>query len=96
MTKKEAAFQLINLARSIHGSLAGDEGAEVWVFSLLSLARNLHPGIEQHPSYLKLLFAEDESTQTKLRRLIEHPATPPIEREAAVAALARVRAAANG
>ena len=40
--------------------------------------------------------AGDEDAETwivKLRRLIEHPATPPGEREAAVRALARIRGA---
>lgn len=90
MTKKDAAYDLLGCALSMSGAMAGDEGVDEWVWRILYVARGLYPLIEQHPKYHEALFA-DESRETKLRRLIEHPETPTAEREAAVAALARIR-----
>ena len=94
-TKRDAAMEALMLARVIHGAMAGDEGADMWVSSLLSLARRLDPSVAYKPGkfsdlYFELLTSDGESKQTKLRRLIDHPATPAAEREAAVLALDRL------
>lgn len=95
MTKKDAALELLGLGLTIHRE-ATDADAAVWIYALLSVARRLDPSIEQHPRYSRLLFADTaDSKQAKLRRLIEHPATPSAEREAAVSALARIRKVAS-
>lgn len=93
-TKKDSAAELVVIARMIHQEMAGDEDADGWVQHLLTVARGLDPMISYgrlSDVYFELLVSEKETTKTKLRRLIEHPGTPTIEREAAVAALARIR-----
>lgn len=92
MTKKQTALQLLGLALDVHRAMAGDETADIWIVRLLWLAQGLNPAIVQHPRYLEVL-SDGDSLRMKLRRLIEHPETPAGEREAAVAALARVRVA---
>lgn len=90
MTKREAAMHLLGVARSIHRENAGDEDADVWIIQLLWIAQSLDSRITQHDAYVEVL-TEGDSRKAKLRRLIDHPATPSTEREAAVAALAKVR-----
>jgi hypothetical protein len=92
VTKKDAAVDLLAVAKSIHDGDAPEEDARFWIQWLLGTARALHPMIHEHPWYTKLLLSDGgDSRAVKLRRLIEHPATSAHEREAAVAALARVR-----
>lgn len=91
MTKKTAALHALGIARSIHQERAGDEEADVWIIRLLWLAADLDPAIQTHAVYAECL-GDGDSRRAKLRRLIEHPATSAVEREAAIAALGRVGA----
>jgi hypothetical protein len=91
VTKKSAALDLLALAKSIHDN-STDEDRSFWVTWLLGTARGLNPMIHEHPYYMTLLVDDVETREMKLRRLIEHPDTPTVEREAAVQALQRVRA----
>jgi hypothetical protein len=97
-TKKDAALDLLGLAREIDLALAGDEEADGWVLRILWLIRDLYPGIEARGGtvarvYSELLLGNGErsSRETKIRALIEHPATPGPERENAVRRLAALR-----
>lgn len=90
MNKRSAAFQVLGVARSIHRTLGGDEDADLWVVLLLWIAEGLDPRVVQHAGYRECL-SDGDSLRAKLRRLIEHPTTPAGEREAAVAALARLK-----
>ena len=91
MTKKEAASRAFFVAHLIRERLGDDEDAAVWVLMLEYLAVDLDP---QNVRYLHAAAEEIRPTvRSKLRRLIEHPATPLHEREAAVRALARLEAA---
>lgn len=89
MTKKDAAAHVFYVAKLIREELEGDDQAEVWITSLEALARDLDP----HNDRYRMAAAREPgvSTRVKLRRLIEHPATPAFEREAAIAALARLQ-----
>jgi len=89
-TKKDAAANVYWIAQRIREKLEGDEDADLWVMLLENLAHSLDPKTER---YILEPFMRDPkpSVQVKLRRLIEHPATPQPEREAAINALARLR-----
>lgn len=89
-TKKTAAMEALALARSLRNYAGGDEDIETVVLRLVWLAEGLYPQVRDHPAYGPLVLYEGESRQVKLRRMIEHPATPATEREAAVRALARL------
>jgi hypothetical protein len=92
MTKKDVARSLLGLADSMYREdQAGEENVDEWILRVLWAAQDLDPGIARHPWYGKLSAGLGESRLKKLRRLIEHPRTGAAEREAAVAALARVR-----
>lgn len=89
MTKRDAAMHLLGIARSIHREMAGDDEADVWIVQLARIAQSLDERIIHHDAYVEIITGSD-SRKVKLRRLIEHPDTPTGEREAAVAALARL------
>lgn len=87
-TKRDAAGRVLYVAKLIRDQLAGDDDAELWILLLEGLAYDLDV-----PTYSRLYEyreREDPSRKVKLRRLIDHPATPQPEREAALAALARL------
>jgi hypothetical protein len=87
MTKKDAAARLLSVVKLMRDSLAGDEDADLWILLLESIAYDLDV-----PTYSRLAeYVEGPTRKVKLRRLIEHPATPQPEREAALAALGRLR-----
>jgi hypothetical protein len=93
VTKHDAAIQALGIAVDVD-SAASDDEASGWILRLLWLAEGLDPSICSHPEYGRLAAASvSDSTRAKLRRLIEHPSTPAAEREAAVAALDRIRSA---
>jgi hypothetical protein len=61
---------------------------------LLWLAEKLDKRIMHHWIYEKIAergFSGEPTRTSKLRNLIEHPATPPAEREEAVRALDKIR-----
>lgn len=90
MTKKEAAARAFFVAQSIRKRMGDDEDAAVWIYMLEYLA------VDLDPKNLRYLHAAAEelrpSVRSKLRRLIEHPTTPPGERDAAILALNRLDA----
>ena len=89
MTKKIAAAHVYYVAQLIRERMGGDEDADIWVLLLEGLAHDLDP---QKRRYIEEPYLREPrvARQVKLRRLIDHPATPQFEREAAVRALARV------
>jgi hypothetical protein len=91
MTKREAAVHALGLAMDINRRMAGDDDGDAWVVRALWIATSLDPHIANHPKFMATLMSDD-TRESKLRRLIDHPSTPPAERDAAVSALARIRA----
>lgn len=96
-TKKEAALGLLGLALDMYRARDGDEHTDSFILRVLWAADSLDPQIIRHDRYSEInvgIFnGVPETREAKLRRMIEHPSTPPAEREAAVAALNRVRRA---
>lgn len=97
-TKKEAALGLLGLALTMYRARPGDENTDLWILRVLWAADSLDPKIIHHDRYSEIvtgLYDAPLPREAKLRQLIEHPQTPTHEREAAVAALDRVRRARN-
>jgi hypothetical protein len=91
-TKREASMEALAIARGIADHWGEPDEATIWVLRLLWLAGALNPQAIEHPAYRKLSSFDGDDRRAKLRRVIEHPQTPAHEREAAVRALARIRA----
>jgi hypothetical protein len=91
-TKKQVAYSALGLARSMWEERRGEEDVDEWIMRLLWIVDDLAPDLIEHPWYRKMVrgIGEDSSRKTKLRALIDHPATGEHEREAARRALARL------
>jgi hypothetical protein len=88
VTKKEAAAHLFFVAKLIREEMEGDDEADMWIMLVESIAHDLDP---RNPRYVETYLRERRiSRRLRIRRLIEHPLTPPHEREAAVRALHRI------
>ena len=88
-TKKEAALQVLDIARSLRFHLAGDDDADLAIFRLESLAYDLDKAVWAKFA-LRNLEMPDVSRKVKLRNLIDHPGTGEAERRAAMEALGRM------
>ncbi len=88
-TKKDAAAQLIWLAKEMRRELSGDDQIDEWASFLDAIAY----GLDRATSDRLMDYREvPTSRKVRLRNMIEHPATPQPEREAALAVLERMRA----
>ncbi len=85
-TKREAAAHVFFVAKLIRAELEGDENAQSWYLLLEHIARTLDPKNPRYDVYLE----DGISRRVKIRRLIDHPATPECERMAAILALQRL------
>ncbi len=92
-TKKDAAAQLIWLAKEMRRELGGDSTVDEWASFLDAIAYGL-----DRPTADRLMDYGEVATSRKvrLRNLIEHRSTPQPEREAALAVLERMRVAGDG
>ncbi len=97
MTKKDAARQIFGVASRLRRSaVRGDETVDFEVLFLCGLARDLDPSDRRYvEAEVEWSIDDAPSVETKLRSLIESPATPTAEREAAVLALERKRRASS-
>ncbi len=87
-TKREIASDVLLLAREIHASDDDYEDIDTWLLRLEWICEDLDPAIRDRRYYTDLLGDRPKSSRrSKLRNLIDHPATGEHERAAALRAL---------